>query len=105
MGHWGLQDRFAESTGFTVGASLLAKVVNDDADWLNTRGALALFASKLAPTGVTQRVIRALFYIVKSEFLRGSERSAPRSLDVVRVLRGTRESINTIYFNEFYARG
>jgi hypothetical protein len=69
---------------------LLAKIVNDDADWLNTRGALALFASKLAPTGVTQGVIRALFYIVKSEFLRGSKGSPPRSLDVVQVLRGTR---------------
>ncbi|RTY60933.1 hypothetical protein EKA85_29860 [Pseudomonas veronii] len=33
-----------------VGASLLAKNVNDDARILNARGALRLFASKLAPT-------------------------------------------------------
>ncbi|KWV78552.1 hypothetical protein PFL603g_01709 [Pseudomonas fluorescens] len=35
----------------TVGASLLAKVVNDDAGFLKERGALTFFASKLAPTG------------------------------------------------------
>ena len=33
-----------------VGASLLAKNVNDDAGFLNERGALEFFASKLAPT-------------------------------------------------------
>jgi|SRR5476651_703190 len=33
-----------------VGASLLAKVVNDDVGILIQRGALRLFASKLAPT-------------------------------------------------------
>ncbi len=30
---------------------MLAKIVNDDADSLNQRGALRFFASKLAPTG------------------------------------------------------
>ncbi|ONH51902.1 hypothetical protein BLL36_20525 [Pseudomonas cedrina subsp. cedrina] len=35
---------------FNVGASLLAKVVNDDAGILDERGALGFFASKLAPT-------------------------------------------------------
>jgi len=35
----------------TVGASLLAMDVNDDACCLNPRGVLAFFASKLAPTG------------------------------------------------------
>ncbi|OPK05694.1 hypothetical protein BZ164_02995 [Pseudomonas veronii] len=34
----------------TVGASLLAKVVNDDTDNLTPSGALSFFASKLAPT-------------------------------------------------------
>ncbi|ASV40516.1 hypothetical protein CI807_04695, partial [Pseudomonas sp. NS1(2017)] len=33
-----------------VGASLLAKNVNDDASILNERGAFKFFASKLAPT-------------------------------------------------------
>jgi hypothetical protein len=33
-----------------VGASLLAKVVNDDAGILNECGAYTFFASKLAPT-------------------------------------------------------
>ena len=33
-----------------VGASLLAKNVNDNAYILNQRGALKFFASKLAPT-------------------------------------------------------
>ncbi|OOV97967.1 hypothetical protein MF6394_19425 [Pseudomonas sp. MF6394] len=37
-----------------VGASLLAKVVNDDAFYLKERGALEFFASKLAPTVVFQ---------------------------------------------------
>ena len=36
----------------SVGASLLAKIVNDDAGILSARGALRFFASKLAPTGV-----------------------------------------------------
>ncbi|CRM78404.1 hypothetical protein [Pseudomonas sp. 24 E 13] len=36
----------------TVGASLLAKIVNDNAAHLNERGGLGLFASKLAPTVV-----------------------------------------------------
>jgi len=35
----------------TVGASLLAKMVNDNAGNLDERGALGFFASKLAPTG------------------------------------------------------
>ncbi|POA79696.1 hypothetical protein C1890_04895 [Pseudomonas sp. DP16D-R1] len=35
-----------------VGASLLAKIVNDDAASLTNRVALAFIASKLAPTGV-----------------------------------------------------
>jgi hypothetical protein len=103
MGHWGLQDLFAESTGFTVGASLLARVVNDDC--LNTCGALAFFASKLAPTGVTQGAIRALFYVLKSEFLQSRRLSLQRSLERARFLRGNRESINTIYFNGFYVPG
>ena len=34
-----------------VGASLLAMLVNDDAQILNERGVLAFIASKLAPTG------------------------------------------------------
>ncbi|OPK02972.1 hypothetical protein BZ164_18805 [Pseudomonas veronii] len=33
-----------------VGASLLAKIVNDDVGSLDERGALGFFASKLAPT-------------------------------------------------------
>jgi hypothetical protein len=74
MGHWGLQDLFAESTGFTVGAS---------------------------PTGVTQGAIRALFYVLKSEFLQGPTLSPERSLEGARFFRGNRESINTIYFNDF----
>jgi len=37
-----------------VGASLLAKNVNDNARFLNKRGAFAFFASKLAPTGGTK---------------------------------------------------
>ncbi|ATN09859.1 hypothetical protein CRN80_09390 [Pseudomonas sp. FDAARGOS_380] len=36
--------------GVSVGASLLAKIVNDNAPFLNKRGALSSFASKLAPT-------------------------------------------------------
>ena len=32
-----------------VGASLLAKIVNDDVGALNQRGVLAFFASRLAP--------------------------------------------------------
>ena len=35
-----------------VGASLLAKIVNDNASILEERGALEFFASKLAPTAV-----------------------------------------------------
>ncbi|MEX5511015.1 hypothetical protein, partial [Pseudomonas paralactis] len=35
-----------------VGASLLAKNVNDNACLLNQRGACEFFASKLAPTGI-----------------------------------------------------
>ncbi|KAA8694013.1 hypothetical protein FIV38_15750 [Pseudomonas proteolytica] len=35
---------------FLVGASLLAKVANDDAGLQAPRGALRVFASKLAPT-------------------------------------------------------
>ncbi|AZE91897.1 hypothetical protein C4J97_5245 [Pseudomonas orientalis] len=34
----------------SVGASLLAKNVNDNARFLNERGACEFFASKLAPT-------------------------------------------------------
>ncbi|PPA00665.1 hypothetical protein C4E44_28685 [Pseudomonas sp. MWU12-2312b] len=34
-----------------VGASLLAMVVNDDAENLSPRGALRFFANRLAPTG------------------------------------------------------
>ena len=36
--------------GSSVGASLLAKNVNDNAFFLDERGALEFFASKLAPT-------------------------------------------------------
>ena len=43
--------RLAEACGGQfVGASLLAKSVNDDATFLNERGALRFFASRLAPT-------------------------------------------------------
>ncbi len=43
-----------------VGASLLAKIVNDNAGILNARGALRFFASKLAPTGVSARLFNCL---------------------------------------------
>ncbi len=36
---------------FTVGASLLAKNINDNAGILDERGVLEFFASELAPTG------------------------------------------------------
>ena len=39
------------STTDIVGASLLAKIVNDDAAVLDVRGDLCIFASRLAPTG------------------------------------------------------
>ncbi|MGB4488823.1 MAG: hypothetical protein WBI95_25465, partial [Pseudomonas veronii] len=39
----------------TVGASLLAKTVNDNAKNQTPRGALGFFASKLAPTKVTDQ--------------------------------------------------
>ncbi|CAN2973223.1 hypothetical protein METHPM2_2300005 [Pseudomonas sp. PM2] len=39
-----------EQASFFVGASLLAKNVNDNACLLNERGACKFFASKLAPT-------------------------------------------------------
>jgi len=39
----------------TVGASLLAKNVNDNAGNLTVRGALTLIASKLAPTSSEAR--------------------------------------------------
>ncbi|SAM34269.1 hypothetical protein SAMN04490193_3323 [Pseudomonas marginalis] len=38
------------SESLTVGASLLAKIVNDNAGHLTPLGALRFFASKLAPT-------------------------------------------------------
>jgi hypothetical protein len=38
-------------TTFPVGASTLAMDVNDDAGCLDARGALAIIASMLAPTG------------------------------------------------------
>jgi hypothetical protein len=44
--------RFGGDVPFFVGASLLAKNVNDDADILNVRGAFRFFASRLAPTGI-----------------------------------------------------
>ena len=72
---------------------------------VTTRDALAFFAGKLAPTGVTQGAIRALFYVLKSEFLQGPTLSPQRSLEDARFLGGTRESINTIYFNDFYVPG
>ncbi|ONH40037.1 hypothetical protein BLL37_30765 [Pseudomonas azotoformans] len=46
--------RFTPSVGLEqspIGASLLAKNVNDNACILDKRGACAVFASKLAPTG------------------------------------------------------
>ncbi|AZF06604.1 hypothetical protein C4J94_3853 [Pseudomonas sp. R5-89-07] len=39
-----------EGLRICVGASLLAKNVNDNACFLNERGACEFFASKLAPT-------------------------------------------------------
>jgi hypothetical protein len=42
---------FPKTPNPPVGASSLAKVVNDNAGILNKRGALKFFASKLAPTG------------------------------------------------------
>jgi len=39
------------NTRLPVGASLLAKVVNDNAYILDERGELEFFASKLAPAG------------------------------------------------------
>ncbi|HCS44976.1 MAG TPA: hypothetical protein DIW52_19480 [Pseudomonas sp.] len=48
-----------------VGASLLAKVVNENAPSLTPRGALKFFASKLAPTVIGDRaepVIRSAFH-------------------------------------------
>ncbi|PMZ72055.1 hypothetical protein C1X65_21800 [Pseudomonas sp. FW305-70] len=41
----------ADNTSPSVGASLLAMVVNDDAGNLMPRGALRFIASELAPTG------------------------------------------------------
>ena len=41
----------------SVGASLLAMDVNDDAGCLNARVVLAFFASKLAPTGERRSVV------------------------------------------------
>ncbi len=41
---------FVSDERFTVGASLLAKGVKDNAQILRARGVLKLFASKLAPT-------------------------------------------------------
>ena len=38
-----------------VGASLLAMIVNDNAEILRPRGALRFFASRLAPTGTGTR--------------------------------------------------
>ncbi|MBR7213095.1 hypothetical protein E1K68_09935 [Pseudomonas sp. B2021] len=49
---------FPNSDGLTmlpVGASLLAKNVNDNAQMLNERGDLTFFASKLAPTVEPER--------------------------------------------------
>jgi hypothetical protein len=48
---WGTSDMGGVPfTGLSVGASLLAKVVNDDAGILTECGAYTFFASKLAPT-------------------------------------------------------
>ncbi len=43
-----------------VGASLLAKIVNDNAGILKARGVLRFFASKLAPTEVSARLFNCL---------------------------------------------
>ena len=42
----------------SVGASLFAKNVNDDAYFLNKRGACEFFASKLAPTEGQSAMLR-----------------------------------------------
>jgi hypothetical protein len=44
-------DRASRGWVDPVGASLLAKIVNDDPGILDARGALRFFASKLAPAG------------------------------------------------------
>jgi hypothetical protein len=46
-----------------VGASLLTKVVNDGTRFLDKRGALGFFASRLAPTGKS-----VIFRIVQLRF-------------------------------------
>jgi hypothetical protein len=45
-----------------VGASLLAKVVNDNAQTLKNHGALEFFASKLAPTSAVFHVGGSLLH-------------------------------------------
>ncbi|NWL22116.1 hypothetical protein DM828_22755 [Pseudomonas umsongensis] len=43
---------------FSVGASLLAMVINENACFLNKRGALESIASRLAPTEIPVRLQR-----------------------------------------------
>ncbi|RFD30766.1 hypothetical protein CER19_07655 [Pseudomonas sp. GL93] len=66
-GRWLAVTDAATDTPPSVGASLLAKNVNDNACCLNRRGACGFFASKLAPTeggqglplpGFTTRFVR-----------------------------------------------
>ncbi|MVW88882.1 hypothetical protein EI969_23600 [Pseudomonas sp. PB101] len=50
-GGWGWCFDCTDTTPSSVGASLLAKVVNDDTGNLDKRGVPEFFASGLAPTG------------------------------------------------------
>jgi hypothetical protein len=52
-----------QPTNASVGASLLAMDVNDNACFLNKRAALESFASKLAPTGVQRSLLLLFFFI------------------------------------------
>ncbi|NMX26822.1 hypothetical protein HBO14_09815 [Pseudomonas sp. WS 5406] len=45
-----------------VGASLLAKIANDNAGQQIKRGAFAFFASKLAPTGDANSPVNAVLF-------------------------------------------
>ncbi|OOW03966.1 hypothetical protein MF6394_08645 [Pseudomonas sp. MF6394] len=58
----------------SVGASLLAKFVNDDAGLLVKRGVLTIFASKLAPT-------------------KNTGKKKPRQVAGLRYERGARKSV------------
>jgi len=47
-----------ENERYLVGASLLVKNVNDNADILDARGAWAFFASRLAPAKGSSKLVR-----------------------------------------------